>query len=327
MTVQALQDGFGRTIRNLRISVTDRCNFRCVYCMPKNPRWMPHDQVLTFEEIRRLAILFAKMGVEKIRVTGGEPTVRAGIVELVRMLVGAVPEVTMTTNGYLLPKLARDLRSAGLRRINISIDTLDEASFRQVTRTAELQSVLAGIDAAREAGFVPLKLNCVLMRGYNEDQVVPLLEFARRGGFEMRFIEFMPLDADKVWDRGLVFTKAEILERAGEKFKFRPDPAQNPSDPATRYLFDDGGSFGIIASVSDPFCAKCDRTRLTADGRFRTCLFSNRELDLREPLRAGAPDEHIERLIREWVWGKEPGHLINSGSFQQPERAMHRIGG
>jgi cyclic pyranopterin phosphate synthase len=267
------------------------------------------------------------MGIDKIRVTGGEPTVRAGVVDLIGRLVKIVPEVTMTTNGYFLPKLARPLRDAGLRRINISIDTLDAERFREVTRTSVLDEVLAGIEAAREAGFVPLKLNCVLMREYNDDQVIPLLEYSRAKGYEMRFIEFMPLDADNIWDRSKVVTKQEILDRVRSRFAFREDPHQKPSDPASRYVFDDGGSFGIIASVSDPFCSKCDRTRLTADGKFRTCLFSTKECDLREPLRSGKSDAEIERILREWVWGKEPGHFINSDAFQKPDRTMHRIGG
>jgi cyclic pyranopterin phosphate synthase len=328
MPKQDLQDGYGRVIRNVRISVTDRCNFRCVYCMPKTPVWMPHSDVLNFEEIERLARIFVGLGVEKIRVTGGEPTVRHGIVDLIRRLVAVVPEVTMTTNGYFLPKMAKELREAGLRRINISIDTLDAQKFREVTRTSHLEEVLKGIEAAEAAGFRPVKLNCVVMRGYNEDQVVPLLTYARDKGYEMRFIEFMPLDADNIWDRTKVYTKAEMLAQIRPTFPFHEDPEARPSDPAARYLFDDGrGSFGVIASVSDPFCTKCDRTRLTADGKFRTCLFSIKECDLRAPLRSGASDAEIERLIREWVWGKEPGHFINSDAFQKPERTMHRIGG
>jgi cyclic pyranopterin phosphate synthase len=296
--------------------------------MPKNPRWMPHDQVLTFEEIERLAKIFVGLGVEKIRVTGGEPTVRAGIVDLIRRLVRIVPEVTMTTNGYFLPKLAKELRDAGLRRINISIDTLDEKKFSDVTRTDAVRQVLLGIEAAADAGYRPVKLNCVVMRGYNEDQVLPLIEYARSKGYEMRFIEFMPLDADNIWDRSKVYTKSEILDQIRSRYLFHEDPEARPSDPATRYLFDDGaGSFGIIASVSDPFCTKCDRTRVTADGKFRTCLFSVKECDLREALRSGATDGEIGRKIREWVWGKEPGHFINSDAFQKPERPMYKIGG
>lgn len=328
MPKQDLQDGYGRTIRNVRISVTDRCNFRCVYCMPKSPKWMPHADVLTFEEIERLARIFVRMGVEKVRVTGGEPTIRSGIVDLIRRLVAIVPEVTLTTNGFMLPQMARDLRQAGLRRINISIDTLDSKRFLEVTRMDALPDVLKGIQAADEAGFRPLKLNAVIMRDYNEDQVVPLVEFARAKGYEMRFIEFMPLDADNIWDRRRVYTKDEILRQIACRQPFHEDPDRRPSDPASRYLFDDGiGSFGVIASVSDPFCTKCDRTRVTADGKFRTCLFSIKECDLRAPLRQGATDEDIEKLIREWVWGKEPGHFINSDDFQKPDRTMHRIGG
>jgi cyclic pyranopterin phosphate synthase len=325
-----LTDTFSRVVRNLRISITDRCNLRCVYCMPEFPDWMAQEGILSYEEIHRLTSIFVRLGVEKIRITGGEPTVRRDLPTLVRLL-SALPglrRIGLTTNGILLSELAPRLREAGLQRINISLDSLDRERFREMTRRDSLHQVLRGIDAAIEVKFSPIKLNCVVMRGVNEDEVVPFVEFGRARGLEVRFIEFMPLDADDVWERRKVVSKAEILAAVAAVHPFEVDSDEDPSAPADRYRFlDGGGAFGVIGSVSEPFCSLCDRVRMTADGKLRTCLFALHETDLKTPLRDGASDEEIAQHIVHAVRRKQRGHAIDQAEFTKPERTMHRIGG
>lgn len=325
-----LKDSFGRRIENLRISVTDRCNFRCVYCMPKYPVWMPKDQVLAFEEIVRLARIFVSSGIRKLRLTGGEPTVRKDLPDLVRMLraIPGLDDLSLTTNGYFLRQVGPALFGAGLRRINISLDTLRREKFEEITRTKFFDNVLDGIQAAREIGFRPIKVNAVIIRGYNDDEVADFAAWARRERVQLRFIEFMPLDADNVWDRSKVYTKREMLDQIGRVFPWEPHPDTNPAEPAERFRFKDGqGEFGIIGSVSEPFCGACNRVRLTADGKLRTCLFSIGETDLKSPMRSGATDAELRDLIERAVYFKEPGHFINSDHFVKPGRTMHAIGG
>ena len=327
-----LVDRFGRTVRKLRISLTDRCNFRCLYCMPEGDiPWIPTGEILTFDEIERVVRICAAMGVEKIRLTGGEPLLRPGVEEITARLarVPGIRAVSMTTNGLLLPQKAAALKAAGLAGINISLDSLDRDRFRQLTRRDELDRVLAGIAAAAEAGLAPIKINAVVMRGINDGEIETFLRWAREQPVDLtvRFIEFMPLDGSNVWTRDLVYTADEILAQAR---RIAPvEPLNNdPAEPARLYRFADGrGTFGIIASVSQPFCGACDRIRLTADGKIRNCLFAVEEFDLRELLRGGAGDGEIERAIRRAVWVKWRGHLINQQGFVKPRRAMYAIGG
>lgn len=327
-----LVDQFGRTVRKLRVSLTDRCNFRCLYCMPEGDiPWIPGDEVLTSDEIERVVRICAGMGVDKIRLTGGEPLLRPGVEEIVARLsrIPGIRAVTMTTNAFLLPQKAAALKAAGLRGVNISLDSLDRDRFRQLTRRDELDRVLAGITAAAAAGLEPIKINAVIMRGINDGEIETFLRWAREQpvSLTVRFIEFMPLDGSDVWTRDLVYTAAEILEAAR---RIAPvEPLHNdPADPARLFRFSDGkGTFGIIASVSQPFCASCDRIRLTADGKIRNCLFAVEEYDLREMLRGGATDAEIEQAIRRAVWVKWRGHLINQEGFVKPRRAMYAIGG
>ena len=326
-----LVDTQGRTVRDLRISVTDRCNLRCVYCMPaEGMPWLPKDDLLTYEEITRFARVCLDLGVTGIRLTGGEPTVRADLPILVRMLDGLAPglDLSMTTNGLKLAAMAEPLRAAGLRRVNVSLDTLDPARFHRLARRDRFHEVIAGLEAARRAGFEPIKINAVLMRGFNEDEVVPLARWARERGFQLRFIEWMPLDFQQSWDRARLVPAAEILDAIHAVFPLEPAAAGDPSAPASLYRYrDGGGSVGVIASVTRPFCGHCDRIRLTADGQIRTCLFALREYDFRKAMRGGASDSEIAELLRAAVWRKEPGHLINSPYFRQPARGMSAIGG
>ena len=325
---EQLVDSFGRVHRDLRISVTDRCNFRCTYCMPaEGLEWVPRDDLLTFEEIARVArIMVERYGVNGIRLTGGEPTVRANLPALVRMLADLETDLAMTTNGVTLPLLAGDLRDAGLQRVNVSCDSLREDRFAELTRRAGLAKVLEGIDAALEAGFDPVKVNCVVMRGVNDDEIADFVEFGRRKGVEVRFIEFMPLDADGIWTSDLVVGVDEILARVNEASQV--EPVERTSAPATRYRFADGsGSVGIVSSVSDSFCATCDRVRLTADGQFRNCLFAVTETDLRTLLRSGAGDDEVAAALEESVASKWAGHQINRVNFIRPRRSMSQIGG
>ena len=324
-----LVDQFGRVVRKLRISVTDRCNFRCVYCMPEDVRFMPAEAHLTFDEIERVVRIMAPLGVRKLRLTGGEPLLRPGLPDLVARLaaVPGIESVSMTTNGFFLAQQARALKQAGLVGINISLDTLDRDRFIQIARRDYLQRVLEGIRAAEEAGFEAVKINCVVMRGVNEHEIATFLRWARERPFIVRFIEFMPLDGDNIWERRMVFSAEEILDIARTIGEVVPEDG-DPSEPARRYRFADGrGTFGIIASVTRPFCAHCDRVRLTADGKIRNCLFALEEHDLRDLLRGGASDEEIEQAIRRAVWVKWAGHLINMPEFVKPARTMHAIGG
>jgi len=326
--LQPLIDGFGRVHRDLRISVTDRCNFRCTYCMPaEGLDWVPRSDLLTFEEITRVArILVDRYGINGIRLTGGEPTVRARLPVLVEMLAGLGTDLSMTTNGVTLPLIADALRRAGLRRVNISCDSLRADRFARLARRDALARVLEGIDAAVAAGFSPVKVNCVVMRGVNDDEIADFVAFGRAKGVEVRFIEFMPLDADGTWRNDSVVTVSEIEARVNEA---SPVEAQKrTSAPATRYRFVDGrGSVGIVASVSDSFCSSCDRVRLTADGQFRNCLFATSETDLRELLRSGADDNEIAAALEASVAAKWAGHQINQVHFVRPRRSMSQIGG
>lgn len=330
-TVGTLTDSQGRVLRDLRISVTDRCNLRCVYCMPlEGVAWLPREDVLTYEEIARVARIAVGLGVTGIRLTGGEPTVRADLAVLVRALRDLDPalDLSLTTNGVKLEALAGELRRAGLTRVNVSLDTLDRGRFEQIARRDRLGDVLAGLAAAKRAGFAPIKVNAVLMRGFNEDEAVPLARWARALGFELRFVEWMPLDSQRSWSTERLVPAAEILAALEREFPLEPVPGVDPSAPAELHRYrDGGGTVGVIASVTRPFCTRCDRIRLTADGQVRTCLFAHAEQDLRGLMRGGASDEALAALLRAAAWRKEPGHLINHPEFQQPTRGMSAIGG
>jgi len=326
-----LVDSFGRVHNNLRISVTDRCNIRCVYCMPESVKFLPRADLLTFEEIERFARVAASLGVDKIRLTGGEPLVRRDLPRLVENLV-AIPgivDVGLTTNGILLGPMARELREAGLRRINVSLDTLDPDRFRALTRRDGLEQVIEGILAAKAAGFDPVKLNAIAIKGMTDDDVVPLGRFAREHGLELRFIEYMPLDAGNLWEREKVLLAAEILDLLESGIgPLRPSPGQDPRAPAMDYDYVDGvGRVGLIASVSRPFCGSCNRVRITADGKLRNCLFAHDETDLRPLLRNEPNDARLAQALRDSVAGKWAGHEINTATFIKPERLMHSIGG
>ena len=325
-----LIDRFGRPHTNLRISVTDRCNIRCVYCMPETATFMPRRDLLSFEEIERFVRVAAGLGVDKLRLTGGEPLVRRELPNLVARLaaIPGIRDVGLTTNGLLLAPLAAELFEAGLHRVNVSLDTLDPARFERLTRRPGVEQVVAGILAAKAAGFAPIKLNAVAIRGETDEDVVPLARFAREHGLELRFIEYMPLDAN-AWERAKVLPAAEILDRIAEEVgPIRAEEGADPSAPAVDYRYEDGGGLiGIIASVSRPFCQTCNRIRLTADGKLRNCLFALDETDLRGLLRGGATDDKIAEAIRESVSEKWEGHQINLSDFVQPDRLMHSIGG
>jgi cyclic pyranopterin phosphate synthase len=327
-----LIDGFGRTHNNLRISVTDRCNIRCFYCMPaENVQFMERSHLLTFEEIEQFVKIVVPFGVNKIRLTGGEPLVRRNLDELVRRIhaIDGVRDIGLTTNGILLADQAQGLWDAGLRRINISLDALDPVKFQEITRREGYEQVLEGIQAAQRVGFDPVKINAVSVRGMTEDQIVPFGHFARETGAEIRFIEFMPLDADNAWQRDKVLFAHEIIERLSQDIMpLRPLPDQDPSAPATEFEFEDGvGRVGFIASVSQPFCMSCNRFRLTADGKMRNCLFSLEETDIRALLRGGAPESDIIQAVRDSIAAKKEGHEINTARFIQPDRPMYSIGG
>ena len=329
VVTEDLVDPFGRVIRDLRISVTDRCNFRCTYCMPaEGLEWLPRSEVLSFEEIHRVSrIVVERFGVEGIRLTGGEPTVRANLPRLISQLSGLGVDLAMTTNGATLRNNAEELRSAGLRRINISLDTLHVDRFEQMTRRNELANVLAGIDAAVTAGFSPVKINTVIERGVNDDEIVDLARFGRERGVEVRFIEFMPLDATGHWANDRVVGQDEIVERISEVFPLEQMPARGAA-PADRWRYLDGaGTVGVIPSVTKPFCGDCDRVRLTAEGQFRTCLFATDEFDLREIMRSGGDDDALAERIIAAVGTKWAGHQINRVDFIRPNRSMSQIGG
>jgi cyclic pyranopterin phosphate synthase len=332
VTLDPLTDGHGRPIRDLRVSVTDRCNFRCQYCMPaEGLRWLERDEVLRFEEIERLVQLFASLGVTDVRLTGGEPLVRRDFPRLVAMLarVEGLRDLSLTTNGYLLERDAAALADAGLRRVNVSIDSLQRDRFFQVTRRDSLAQVMRGIDAvAREPRLRPVKLNAVALRGFTEEEALPFADYARRTGFQVRFIEFMPLDADRAWAEDAVLTGDEVralIERAHPLVEL----PREPSATARVFRFADGsgGEIGFVNPVSEPFCSDCDRIRLTSDGKLRTCLFSLHETDLRDPLRAGAGDAELAEIVRDAVWRKELKHRVGEPGFRQPPRTMSAIGG
>jgi cyclic pyranopterin phosphate synthase len=325
-----LVDTFGRVADDLRISVTDRCNFRCTYCMPaEGLAWLPKTEILTFEELTRLLAIFVGLGVRSLKVTGGEPTVRADLPTLVRMFreVGPELDISMTTNGVLLDRLAGPLAEAGMDRVTVSCDSLMRHRFEEMTRRDALDRVLAGIVAAKQAGLVPIKINCVVIGGQNEGEVVEFARWSRETGYAVRFIEYMPLDAQHEWERAKVVPSASVLQAIDAVFPLIPEGPDH--EPATSFRFADGapGGIGVIASVTEPFCESCNRLRVTAEGQVRACLFALDETDLRGPMRAGASDDDLVDLIRGNVWRKWSGHRINHPDFVQPERSMSAIGG
>jgi GTP 3',8-cyclase len=327
-----LRDGWGREIASVRVSVTDRCNFRCRYCMPaEGLDWLKRDAVLSFEEIERLVRILARLGVREVRLTGGEPLVRRDLPRLVAMLaaVPGVDDLSLTTNGVLLDRLAGPLVAAGLRRLNVSLDSLNHARFAEITRRDALDSVLRGLaEAERYPELSPIKINCVAVRGFTEAEIPALADLARRKPYIVRFIEFMPLDADATWRRDEVLAGAEIRRLIeGEFGPLVPLPAPT-SSTSRRFRFADGaGEIGFINPVTEPFCSNCDRIRLTADGQLRTCLFSRREWDLRSALRGDVDDDGLIALLREAVANKELKHAINDPGFERASRSMSQIGG
>jgi cyclic pyranopterin phosphate synthase len=325
-----LHDKFGRQITDLRISITDRCNFRCVYCRSADPEnYRDHDEILSWPELDRLARIFLSLGIRKIRITGGEPLVREGVEDYIaRLRALGIEDLSMTTNGHLLAERCDRLLAAGLRRINISLDSLDPGRFERITRTKSFSTVMAGMDAAQKSRLAPAKVNAVLVRGINDDEVESFAEFARERGVIMRFIEFMPLDADRHWTRDLVVPAVEIHQRIHARWPLVQIPHER-SETARKYRFADGapGEIGLIAPVTQPFCGHCSRIRLTADGKLRTCLFSKDDHDLRMLLREGASDDDVVAFIRSIVMEKEEGHRINTPGFQPPSRTMVFIGG
>ena len=350
-----LADAFGRVMRDLRVSVTDRCNFRCLYCLPeteeaanfyrskfdplKNPHplhtpiareWKPRSELLTFEEIERLVRLAVALGIEKVRITGGEPLLRQGVEQLIAK-VAAIPgvrDLAMTTNGFFFLQKAAALRDAGLRRVSFSLDSLDPANFKRMTGRDGLKEVIRGIEKAQELGFAPVKVNAVVIRGMNDHEIEALVEFGRARDLSLRFIEFMPLDSAHSWQRELVMPGREILQRVQARFDLVPVASENRSETARRWRFADGrGELGVIAPVTEAFCGHCNRLRLTADGKVRTCLFSLHEHDMKGLLRGGATDADLSSRLRGIVWQKEERHHIGEPGFVQPERTMSCIGG
>ncbi len=346
-----LVDSHGRVLRDLRVSITDRCNFRCLYCLPEteaaqnfyrgrwatlphsNPiarQWQPRTKILSFEEIERVVRVAVGLGIQKVRLTGGEPLLRTNV-ELLVARIAKIPGITdlaMTSNGFLFPKLGRALREAGLRRISFSLDSLDRANFQKITGRDGLDEALASIRLARELGMEPVKVNAVIIREINDHEIEALGDFARREGLAMRFIEFMPLDSAHAWQKELVVTGREILRRLQARYQLQPAPARSASETSTRWVFPDGrGEIGLISPVSEPFCGHCNRIRLTADGKVRTCLFSVVEHDLRSRLRGGDSDEDIAKFLQSAVWQKEERHHIGEPEFVAPERSMSCIGG
>lgn len=332
MSRAPLTDRFGRVHTSLRISVTDRCNIRCFYCMPNElVQFLPREQILTFEEIERFVRVVVPMGVTKFRLTGGEPLVRSGLSDLVARLasIEGVEDLALTTNGILLADQAEALKKAGLKRINISLDALTEETFRKISRRDGLDKVLAGIEAAKQVGFEKIRLNAVAIANLSEPEIVPLAKFARQEQLEMRFIEFMPLDAEQNWQTDQVLSGEEIRRLIEEAIgplvaADRPDPSQ----PAVDYRFADGlGTLGFINPVTQAFCGDCNRLRITAEGKIRNCLFSMVEWDARALLRGNATDEQLEQLVRDCVAAKKQGHGMDGDGFERPERAMYQIGG
>jgi cyclic pyranopterin phosphate synthase len=328
--VMPLADGFGRVATDLRISLTDRCSLRCTYCMPAaGLPWLPREELLTDEEIVRLAgIAVRRLGVTDVRLTGGEPLLRPGLVEIVAALSDLGVQVSMTTNGIGLDRLAAPLRAAGLTRVNVSLDTLRPATFRALSHRDRLPDTLAGLAAATAAGLAPVKVNSVLLRGANDDEATELLAFCLERGYALRFIEQMPLDPMHHFDRSTLVTAQEILDRLAQRYVLTPDPTERGGAPAERWLVDGGPAVvGVVGSVTRPFCADCDRTRLTADGQVRSCLFAREETDLRGALRAGICDDEIAARWVAAMAGKKAGHGIDAPGFTQPDRPMSAIGG
>ncbi len=325
-----LLDRFGRVGRDLRVSVTDRCNLRCTYCMPaEGLDWLPKPEMLTDDELVRVVRVMVGLGVTNVRLTGGEPLLRRSLVDVVRGVAALEPRprIAMTTNGIGLDRLAAPLAEAGLDRVNVSLDTVDPQQFRDLTRRDRFAGVEAGLKAAADAGLTPVKVNAVAMRGVNDTGVAELLQWCLDRGYALRFIEQMPLDAQHAWDRSQMVSQAEILDRLGERFRLTP-VQERGSAPAELFLVDGGPeTVGVIASVSAPFCAACDRVRLTADGQLRNCLFSRSEIDLRGPLRDGASDAEVADLVIGEMWAKKAGHGIDRPDFVQPDRPMSAIGG
>lgn len=327
-----LLDRHGRVARDLRVSVTDRCNLRCRYCMPaEGLPWLAKPEMLTDDELVRLVAIFVELGVQQVRLTGGEPLLRRSLTEVVARIAALEPrpKIALTTNGIGLDRLAGPLAEAGLDRVNVSLDTVDPQEFADLTRRDRLHDVEAGLEAAKAAGLVPVKINAVAMRGFNDHSVADLLTWCLDRGYELRFIEQMPLDAQHGWDASTMIGADELRASLAERFTITPLPAADRgSAPAERFLVDGGpATVGIIASVTAPFCGACDRTRLTADGQVRNCLFSQRETDLRGPMRDGASDDELADLITGEMWRKAKGHGIGSADFVQPLRPMSAIGG
>jgi cyclic pyranopterin phosphate synthase len=326
-----LVDSFGRVATDLRISVTDRCNFRCRYCMPpEGLPWLPKDEILSFEEITRITNILIESGVDSIKITGGEPLVRRDVTKLVRMVrtLSADVDMSVTTNGFLLPKHASELKDAGLNRVTVSCDSLVKHRFAEMTLRDALDEVLEGLRISAELGLTPVKINTVVIRNHNEDEAVDFARLARSTGYEVRFIEYMPLDAQDEWSADGVVPGAEILERIQSVYPLVPDTDEQP-EPATPYRFADGapGRIGVIPSVTEPFCDSCNRLRLTADGQLRACLFALEETDLRGPLRAGASDDELAEVARACIAAKWAGHRIGQADFVRPARSMSMIGG
>jgi cyclic pyranopterin phosphate synthase len=329
-----LKDSYGRTIRDLRVSLTDRCNFRCFYCLPHGePPIAPKEQMLTYEEIERACEIFVSLGIEKIRLTGGEPMLRRDIETIIEKLAklkgSGLLDLALTTNGYFLPERAQSLKDGGLDRVTISLDSLKRDVFKRMTGVDVLDKVLAGINAAKNAGLEPIKINAVIVRGHNEDEVADFAAFAREHDVKMRYIEFMPLDSGHDWSRTDVVSGKEIRERIEERFPLTKINVARGSDTSSRYRFADGapGEIGIIAPVTEAFCGACSRIRLTADGQIRTCLFSTVEHSLRDVIRSGVSRDEVVDYIRSVVMKKEPRHFINDPGFVTPSRTMSFIGG
>jgi len=328
-----LRDSYNRPIRDLRVSLTDRCNFRCFYCLPHGePPIAPKEQMLSYEEIEYVCEIFVSLGIEKIRMTGGEPMLRRDIETIIRKLAKLKPELhdlALTTNGYFLPERAQSLKNAGLDRVTISLDSLKRDVFKRMTGVDVLDKVLTGIEAAKNAGLEPIKINAVIVRGHNEDEVADFAAFARDYDVKMRFIEFMPLDSGHEWSRADVVSGKEIHDRISERFPLVGLEVKRGSETSSRFRFADGaaGEIGIIAPVTEPFCGACSRIRLTADGQIRTCLFSTVEYSLRDVVRSGASRAEIVDYIRSVILKKEPRHFINDPGFVAPSRTMSFIGG
>ncbi|MDE3057859.1 MAG: GTP 3',8-cyclase MoaA [Bacteroidota bacterium] len=326
-----LKDSFGRIINNMRISVTDRCNFRCRYCMPEEGMvWMNRNELLTFEEITRVVRIVSQLGISKIRLTGGEPLMRKELHRLVKQIAGVedIHDIAMTTNGFFLKEQARELAEAGLRRITVSLDSLDPIKFSEMTRRDYFHKVWESLELLTSLFPAPIKLNVVLIRGINDDEIEKFAELARTKPFIVRFIEYMPIGADDAWENTKVVPTHEIIERINAKFPPLAQVEYHGHQPADRFRFSDGiGEIGFISSVSEPFCSSCNRIRITSDGKLRTCLFSLHETDLKTPLRTGASDDILSEMIIDAVRKKEEGHLINRPGFVKPQRTMSQIGG